>query len=68
VQFGEPSLTMQFDSDRKSAAAQRKRIFNEAARNGYLVAGAHLSFPGLGHIRASGNGYVWIPVNYEMIR
>jgi len=68
VQFNEPSVTMSFDTDSKLAAAQRKRIFTDAAKKGYLVAGAHLSFPGLGHVRANGNAYTWVPVNYEMIR
>ncbi|HEV8722425.1 MAG TPA: hypothetical protein VGW77_17550 [Candidatus Binatia bacterium] len=43
-------------------------IFAEAAREGYLVAGAHIQFPGLGHVRADGKGYVWIPANYTLIR
>lgn len=68
VQFNQPSITIQFDSDPKSAAVQRKRIFTEAAKNGYLVAGAHLSFPGLGHLRTNGNAYTWVPVDYAMIR
>ncbi|MGZ5817803.1 MAG: MBL fold metallo-hydrolase [Burkholderiaceae bacterium] len=68
VQFNEPAVTISFDADAKSAAAQRKRIFTEAAKHGYLVAGAHLSFPGLGHLRTNGNAYTWVPVNYEMIR
>jgi glyoxylase-like metal-dependent hydrolase (beta-lactamase superfamily II) len=64
VQFPEPSVTIQFDSDSKAAAVQRKRAYAEAAKQGYLVGAAHLSFPGLGHLRAEGKGYVWLPVNY----
>ncbi|HZE90489.1 MAG TPA: MBL fold metallo-hydrolase, partial [Rhizobacter sp.] len=54
VQFAEPSVTIQFDTDSKSAAAQRKRAYAEAAAQGYLIGSAHLSFPGLGHLRAEG--------------
>ena len=36
--------------------------------NGYLVASAHLSFPGIGHIRSEGKGYAWVPVNYTPVR
>jgi glyoxylase-like metal-dependent hydrolase (beta-lactamase superfamily II) len=68
VQFNDPSVTISFDTDAKSAEAQRKRVFAEAAKKGYLVAGAHLSFPGLGHLRANGKGYTWIPVDYSIIR
>ena len=37
-----------------------------ASMGGELVAAAHLSFPGLGHIRAADKGYVWLPVNYSV--
>ena len=35
-----------------------------AAKGGYLIAGAHLPFPGMGHLQIQGKGYRWIPVNY----
>jgi glyoxylase-like metal-dependent hydrolase (beta-lactamase superfamily II) len=68
IQFNDPSIAFHYDSDQKSAVAHRKQIFADAARKGYLVAGAHLSFPGLGHLRANGSGFTWIPVDYAMIR
>ncbi len=64
VQFPEPGVTIQFDTDSKSAAMQRKRAYAEAAKQGYMVGSAHISFPGLGHLRAQGKGYEWLPVNY----
>jgi len=31
-----------------------------------LVAGMHLPFPGIGHIRAEGEGsYAWVPIEFE---
>lgn len=68
VQFENPSITIQFDSDSKAAAVQRQKAYAEAAKNGYLVAGAHLAFPGIGRLRAQGKGYNWVPVNYEPMR
>ena len=68
VQFAEPSVTIQFDTDPKAAAAQRKLAYADAAKSGYLVAGAHLSFPGIGRVRAEGKGYAWMPVNYSGMR
>ena len=65
VQFGDPSVTIQFDSDSKAAAAQRKKVYADAAAKGYYVGVAHISFPGLGRLRAEGSGYVWVPVNYS---
>lgn len=64
VQFAQPQVAIHFDIDSPEAVAARERILAEAARNGYLVAGAHLSFPGLGHLRKEGSGYRWIPVSY----
>jgi glyoxylase-like metal-dependent hydrolase (beta-lactamase superfamily II) len=68
VQFAEPGVTIQFDTDSKSAALQRKRAYAEAAKRGYLVGSAHISFPGLGHVRAQGTGYEWLPVNYSGLK
>ena len=68
VQFPDPSVTIQFDTDTKAAAMQRKKAYADAAKQGYWVAGAHLAFPGIGHLRAEGAGYVWIPANYTSMR
>lgn len=68
VQFPKPAVTIAFDSDSKAAAAQRKKAFADAARGRYWVAGAHLPFPGIGHLRAEGKGYVFVPVNYSPVR
>jgi glyoxylase-like metal-dependent hydrolase (beta-lactamase superfamily II) len=68
VQMDNPQLTIGFDSDEKAAAASRKKVFDEAAKNGYLVGGAHLQFPGLGHLQTQGKGYRWVPVNYTQMR
>ncbi len=64
VQFPNPSVTIMFDSDSAAAATQRKKAFADAAKNGYWIAPAHVSFPGIGRLRAEGNGYRWIPIPY----
>jgi glyoxylase-like metal-dependent hydrolase (beta-lactamase superfamily II) len=68
VQFREPSVTVQFDVDSQSAAMQRQRAYADAAKAGYLVGTAHLSFPGIGHLRAEGKAYVWVPVTYSALK
>ena len=68
VQFAHPSVTIQFDTDSKAAAVQRKKAYVEAAKQGYLVGSAHLSFPGLGHWRAEGKGYEFVPANYSGLK
>lgn len=64
VQFAEPGVTIQFDSDSQAAAAQRKRAYDQAAKSGDLIGAAHLSFPGLGYVRRDNKGYAFTPVNY----
>jgi glyoxylase-like metal-dependent hydrolase (beta-lactamase superfamily II) len=68
VQFPTPSVTIAFDSDSKAAAVQREKAFVDAAKNGYWAAAAHLPFPGIGHLRANGTGFTWVPANYTSLR
>jgi glyoxylase-like metal-dependent hydrolase (beta-lactamase superfamily II) len=68
VQFRRPSVTIQFDVDSQSAAMQRQRAYADAAKAGYLVGTAHLSFPGIGHLRAEGKAYAWVPVTYSGLK
>ena len=68
VQFPDPTVTIQFDSDSKAALAQRQKAFAAAAKGGYWVGAAHIAFPGIGHIQAAGKGYNWVPANYSVIR
>ncbi len=64
VQFDDPSVCIKFDSDPVKAAEQRKKTFADAAKTPYLLAFAHVSFPGVGHVRNEGDHYRWIPVEY----
>lgn len=68
VQFPEPGVTIQFDSDPKAAAPTREKAYAAAAKDGYYVAVTHVSFPGIGRLRADGKGYDWLPVNYSANR
>jgi glyoxylase-like metal-dependent hydrolase (beta-lactamase superfamily II) len=66
LQFTYPSLGSSADSDPEAAAEQRLRIFKMAAADDYWVAGGHLAFPAIGHIRADQQRYFWIPANYSL--
>ena len=68
IQFANPSVTIEFDADAGEAAAERRKAFDDAASQGYWVAGAHLPFPGLGHVRAAGEAFEWAPANYSIVR
>lgn len=68
IQFAHPDVTIGFDSDTGEAAGARATLFADVVENGYLIAGAHLSFPGLGHVREQGDAYEWVPANYSVMR
>lgn len=64
VQFARPEVAFEFDNDPKQAVATRKRIFHKAAREKLMVAGMHLPFPGVGHVRKEAKGYAWVPAEF----
>jgi len=61
VQFAQPQASFEADSDRAAAIASRRRMMAQAADQGWWVAGAHLPFPGLGHVRREGEAFAWVP-------
>lgn len=69
VQLPDPHVAMKYDTDPVAAVRSREAAFAAAADKGWWVAGAHLSFPGLGHVRRTAPGsYAWIPANYSLNR
>jgi len=66
MQFAQPSLTSAFDSDPAAAVVQRTRILQLATNEDDWVAGGHLNFPGIGHIRGQDGHYLWLPANYTI--
>lgn len=63
VQFQSPEVTVLFDADEELARSSRAVLFEQAASSRWLVAGAHLPFPGLGYICAAGKAYSWHPIS-----
>jgi len=61
VQFARPDASYEADSDRSAAIASRRRMMAAATEKGWWVAGAHLPFPGLGHVRRDGDAFGWVP-------
>jgi glyoxylase-like metal-dependent hydrolase (beta-lactamase superfamily II) len=68
LQFPRPEVAIAFDLNNAEAIRTRKAVFAKAARQRTLLAGAHLPFPGLGHLRADGAGYAWVPLEFAPIR
>lgn len=61
LQFEDPSLGSTFDVDPQAAARQRSRVLAMATDKDVWLAGSHLPFPGLGHVRSARGHYSWIP-------
>jgi glyoxylase-like metal-dependent hydrolase (beta-lactamase superfamily II) len=69
VQFPHPEVAIEFDWNLKKAVATRRRILAFAASQKIWIAGAHMPFPGIGHVRLnSATAYVWVPAEYHRLR
>ena len=64
IQFQHPEVTLEFDTDKVAAQATRRRIFRLAQQNRLWIGGAHLPFPGIGHVVRDGRAYRWVPAEY----
>jgi len=65
VQFARPTASYEVDVDRAEAIQARRAMLQRSAAGGWWVAGAHLPFPGLGHVRPEGKAYAWVPAEYS---
>lgn len=66
LMFKHPEWTVGFDTDPAAARVARRRIFDRAAADRTRVFGYHMPFPGLGHIRAEGASFEWVPEPWEV--
>lgn len=64
VQFSRPEVSIDYDTDQPAAVAQRKALFKTLAEKGWVFGGSHLPFPGIGHVRAEGDAFAYVPVEY----
>lgn len=62
IQFKKPQAGVAFDVDGEQARETRRRIMDEVASEGTLIAGSHLEFPALGYVARDGAGYSFVPV------
>ncbi|MFN7834645.1 MAG: MBL fold metallo-hydrolase [Burkholderiaceae bacterium] len=68
IQFRRPEVAIEFDSDSQRAIATRRQLFRDLASDKGWVAGAHLPFPGIGHIAPDGKAYRWVPIEFGPLR
>lgn len=67
VQVTKPDVAFAFDSDPNMAISTRQSLFKHVVMEGLMVAGEHLPYPGIGHLRKEKAEYHWIPVEYISI-
>lgn len=65
IQLRNPAVSVEYDSDASAAQQTRHELLDLAAQHHYLIGAAHIAFPGLGHVRREGEGYRWVPLNYD---
>jgi len=61
LQFPEPDRAISFDTDQATAITTRKKVFDMVANEKLMIAGAHLPFPGIGHVAKASVGYAYTP-------
>lgn len=68
IQLTRPEISMNSDSYPAQAKAARKTILERIARERQMIMGAHLPFPGVGHLRPRDEkmtSYEWIPIEWQ---
>lgn len=65
LQLANPDWHILFDADPEEAASTRRTLLDSASRERRLVAGAHLPFPGFGHVVSAEGGYRFVPSVWE---
>jgi glyoxylase-like metal-dependent hydrolase (beta-lactamase superfamily II) len=61
LQFDNPALSWGYDDDQPIARATRLRVFNEVAKSGTWIAGAHLGWPGIGRVTRKDEAFRYEP-------
>jgi hypothetical protein len=47
------------------AISSRRRVFDMVTTDRLMIAGAHLPFPGLGHVAKASDGYTYVPTPWN---
>ena len=64
VQLPHPEITIAFDADPAASARTRIELFKLVANSSTFIAGPHMPFPAIGHLRETDGAYRWVPVPY----
>jgi glyoxylase-like metal-dependent hydrolase (beta-lactamase superfamily II) len=66
VQFPRPEITVGFDWNQPMARAARRQLFEMAARENILIGAVHVTFPGIGRLRQSGEGFAFDALPWQL--
>jgi len=61
VSVGKPDWTIAYDGDAPTAQASRRALLQNAADQNQRLFSPHFPYPGLGRVKAQGDGFVWVP-------
>jgi glyoxylase-like metal-dependent hydrolase (beta-lactamase superfamily II) len=61
ISVQKPDWTVEFDGDASTAQASRRALLQRAADQNLRLYAVHFPYPGLGRVKAQGDGFVWIP-------
>jgi len=61
ISVQKPDWTVEFDGDAATAQASRRALLRRAADENLRLYAVHFPYPGLGRVKAQGDGFVWIP-------
>jgi len=56
-----PDWTIAYDANEPVARASRRALLQRAADENLRIYAVHFPFPGIGHVRARGDAFVWVP-------
>lgn len=62
VHFSHPHVGWALDFDPETAEKTRRRLLEQAATEGFMVAGNHVTSPGLGHVKRDGDAYRFVSI------
>jgi glyoxylase-like metal-dependent hydrolase (beta-lactamase superfamily II) len=63
VHMRRPEWHLSVATDGIKAVDSRKKLLEQAARDGAFVFATHMPFPGVGYVNRSGAGWAWQPIN-----
>lgn len=61
ISVGKPDWTIDYDGDADVAETSRRNFLQRAADQNLRLYAVHFPYPGLGRVKAQGEGFVWLP-------